>query len=276
MNHAQPWPPEWRDDWFVVGAAGTVSGPLSACDVFAEPQAIEARYVSRRGFAQWYNVEDFAGLWQSSRQMAELLGNMSQPETPQAKDEVQDDEIIRALSLTGVDPAALMAPVSSPPQPLESNLNTTTALQPLSNSATESSEAKNFGAEHPKMRWLSRRGSQRLGKLVNPVIPALLSLVTFGFGHVAWLLGSLREVVWHLDHDANVNRYVKHQWMAWIPGLHLKTTWDLACLIRAMEEQDGYTSTSPHVAVMLGVCPPLSSLYLQHAMNDHWLVHCVV
>lgn len=126
------------------------------------------------------------------------------------------------------------------------------------------------------MRWLARRGTQRLGKLTNPVIPALLTLATFGFAHVAWLLGSLREVVWHLDHNAEVNRRVRHLWMAWVPGLHLKTTWDLACLIRAMEEQDGYTSTSPVVAVMLGVFPPLSAIYLQHAMNDHWLVHCVV
>ena len=96
-----------------------------------------------------------------------------------------------------------------------------------------------------------------------------------GFYYVAWLLTALREVVWHLDHDTLIHRHVERPWLAWIPGGHVAITWDLARLIRAMEEKDGYTSTSPALAAVLSLFPPIAAAYLQHAMNDHWLIHCL-
>jgi hypothetical protein len=100
-------------------------------------------------------------------------------------------------------------------------------------------------------------------------------ILSCGFYYTAWILTALREVVWHLDHDTLIHRHVERPWLAWIPGGHMIVTWDVARLIRAMEEEDGYTSTSPKLAVFLALMPPLAVVYLQHAMNDHWLIHCI-
>lgn len=283
------WPDDWTQDWYVCDGAGGVEGPLSADAVFAPP-AIDhvnrqgatsgRKFVSRRGFAQWYDANDFAGLWlvssQLSTKLADTLSVLSNevgvPAVP--AESASDDDIMRALAVTGVNPSALSAPVTwsgyAPEKATEISPRVESAIQnPQGNVGVSTAP------QPPRIVWLSQRAKARLGDLRNPVVPAVLSVLSCGVYYTGWLLGAMREVVWHMDHDTAVNRHVKHPWMAWIPGFHVKATWDLACLIRAMEEQDGYTSTRPVTAAALSMVPPLACIYLQHALNDHWLIHCL-
>ncbi len=293
------WPDDWTQDWFVCDGEGGVEGPLSADAVFALPANAQGerqgatsgrKFVSRRGFAQWYDANDFAGLWLVSAQLTSKLADslstsaaQSQATAREATEfqatefqagSAQDDEIMRALAVSGVNPSALSAPVAWSEYAPEK----ATEISPRVESAIQKSH-RNVGDSAtplpPRIVWLSQRAKARLGDLRNPVVPALLSIVSCGVYYTGWLLGAMREVVWHMDHDTAVKRHVKHPWMAWVPGLHVKATWDLACLIRAMEEQDGYTSTRPVTAAALSIVPPLACVYLQHALNDHWLIHCL-
>lgn len=279
------WPDDWCEDWYVSDGLGGVEGPLPAAVVFAggaqqfdnRPGATSGRrFVARRGFAQWYDANDFAGLWSVSSQLSKQVATIQAATPVEEAPTGNDDEILRALAMTGVSPSALAAPVSWQELVPEE----ATAISPRAEAGIQRSRDQEAAAVcgiplPPRMVWLAQRARSRLGDLRHPVAPAFLTVLTLGVYYTGWLLGAMREVVWHMDHDTSIRRHVAHPWMAWLPGFHVKATWDLACLIRAMEEQDGYTSTRPVTAAMLSVFPPLASIYLQHALNDHWLVHCL-
>lgn len=288
------WPDDWTQDWYVCDGQGGVEGPLSADDVFAQPVKGHSdrqgatsgrKFVSRRGFAQWYDANDFAGLWSVSNQMANSLSETlatavaACPVEETQPEQQPDDEIMRAFAATGVNPSALSAPVLTALDSWSENLPpNATGISPRVESAIQkvNDNGRQLAAPlPPRIVWLSQRAKSRLGDLRNPVVPALLTVLSCGVYYTGWALGAMREVVWHMDHDTAVKRHIRHPWMAWIPGFHVKATWDLACLVRAMEEQDGYTSTRPVTAAVLSVIPPLACIYLQHALNDHWLVHCL-
>ncbi len=294
---ATGWPDEWSDDWFVCDGAGGVDGPLPAAMIFAVKnqdfalrQGAESgkRFVSRRGFAQWYDAEDFAGLWSAAANLASLTSLAAQAmEMPEVASVMEmplvalamnaDDDILQALVMSGVNPSALAAPVGCLVPMAAFVPETAIAISPRIESAMQLAQQAGQvqSPVEPRMAWLAQRAKSRLGNLCNPVSPAFLTTVSCGVYYTAWLLGAMREVVWHMDHDTLVRRHVASPWMAWVPGLHIKATWDLACLIRAMEEQDGYTATRPVTAAMLAIVPPFAAAYLQHALNDHWLIHCL-
>ncbi len=276
---ATGWPEDWSHDWYVCDGGGGVDGPLAAQEIFALPvqdgsQRVAAesgrRFVSRRGFAQWYDAEDFSGLFHAAGKLSAIATQaMAACEMLAVKEPDFDDEIMRALAMTGVNPSALASPVGT----FDLSIEKITEISPRIESAVQSGQ-KAVPLE-PRLAWLSQRGKSRLGDLRNPLFPAFLTLITCGIYYIGWLLGAMREVVWHMDHDTIIRRHVSKPWMVWIPGLHIKATWDFACLIRTMEEQDGYTSTRPVTAAVLSVVPPLAAVYLQHALNDHWLIHCL-
>lgn len=277
---ATGWPEDWSHDWYVCDGAGGVDGPLPAHEIFALPvqdgsqragAESRRRFVSRRGFAQWYDAEDFSGLFQAAGRLSAIATQaMAACEMPAVKESDLDDEIMKALAMTGVNPSVLASPVS--PSGLTPEI--LAEISPQVESAIQLRQRATIPLE-PRMAWLSQRGKSRLGDLRNPLVPAFLTLITCGIYYTGWLLGAMREVVWHMEHDTIIRRHISKPWMAWIPGLHMKATWDIACLIRLMEEQDGYTSTRPVTAAVLSVVPPLAAVYLQHALNDHWLIHCL-
>ncbi len=295
QNIAAPgWPDDWAHDWYVCDGAGGVDGPLPAQEIFAIPVPADnkragaesgRRFVSRRGFAQWYDAEDFSGLFQAAGKLSALATQALATQTTAAQAlataEIQadnklefDDEIMQALAMAGVNPSVLASPVDASaymPENLPENL---TAISPRIESGIIFGQREGQPLE-PRLAWLAQRGKSRLGDLRNPLVPAFLTFITCGIYYIGWLLGAMREVVWHIDHDTIIRRHISKPWMVWIPGLHIKATWDFACLIRTMEEQDGYTSTRPVTAAFLSVVPPLAAIYLQHAMNDHWLIHCL-
>ncbi len=277
---ATGWPEDWSHDWYVCDGAGGVDGPLPAQEIFAPPSqdGIQRsgaeggrRFVSRRGFAQWYDAEDFSGLFQAAGKLSALAAQaMAASEMQVVKESDIGDEIMQALAMTGVNPSVLASPVDTfglTPEKLAE-------ISPRVESGVQPGQQAGLPLE-PRLAWLSQRGKSRLGDLRNPLVPAFLTVITCGIYYVGWLLGAMREVVWHMEHDTVIRRYISKPWMVWIPDLHMKATWDFACLIRTMEEQDGYTSTRPVTAVVLSVVPPLAAAYLQHALNDHWLIHCL-
>jgi hypothetical protein len=40
-----------------------------------------------------------------------------------------------------------------------------------------------------------------------------------------------------------------------------------------MEEENRYVNTNPWLAALLGLFPPLATVYLQSAANRHWFLH---
>ncbi|MEY4632337.1 MAG: hypothetical protein RIQ81_2457 [Pseudomonadota bacterium] len=272
------WPEDWCHDWYVCNGDGQVQGPLAAEDVFAHP-APSARSVARRGFAQWYDEEDFAGLWKASRFLRALPVEVANPEPVAAPSSDPEFDLMSALAATGVSLSALAAPVAVTTDPVTA-LVEVPAIIPVARDAADAisprvEQAAQTAPMNPRHVWLSQRANARLGDLRNPVLAAATVVMTFGVYYTAWLLTCLREVVWHIDHDTLVHRHVERPWLAWIPGGHFVVTWELARLIRSMEEQDGYTSTKPWLAAGFAVFPPLAAAYLQHALNDHWLIHCL-
>ncbi len=299
---ATGWPEDWSQDWYVCDGAGGVDGPLPAIEIFSRPNHESdrrpgaegaRRFVSRRGFAQWYDAEDFVGLFCAATKLSAVATQAMEVAHDQVsgKWEIEpseaieimkfedrevfsvDDDILNALVMTGVNPSVLASPVAVS----ELMPETATEISPRIESSISKDHQHRTGRPpiEPRLAWLSQRAKARLGDLRNPVVPAFLTMITCGVYYTGWLLGAMREVVWHLDHDTIVKRHIAKPWMAWIPGLHIKATWDLACLIRTMEEQDGYTSTRPTTAAFLSIIPPLASVYLQHSLNDHWLIHCL-
>lgn len=139
-------------------------------------------------------------------------------------------------------------------------------------------ERENFLGLLPDPRAIDECHSVSMGRLrlgqVRPTGSILIStfLLTFGLSWIKWFYRALNEVTWHMyGQTAGVRSAIR----AAVPGLHFSAAYRLACLIREAERQNHYASTSPMLAATLAILPPLSSAYLQRAMNAHWRLHGV-
>lgn len=116
------------------------------------------------------------------------------------------------------------------------------------------------------------RGKLRLGAIRSSLIFAGVGFI-FSFGLIwgYWLVLSLREIQFHCD-----NR-VKTPWVfsifSVIPGLHLLCVYFLASEVLRMQNQNRYSTVSKKIAVLLSLFPPAGIVYIQKAINDHWMLH---
>lgn len=251
--------PSWAEGWYIF-EDGKISGPLGAKEVFSrQGQDDKPRMVSRKGFAQWYPIRDFARIHEMADQYALQLANIAKldVERPAPK---------------AAQPAKIIAKVLGPqetPIPMQQTM-------PAIDIPQNAPSLKHSKADLRKLmeqEHLLLRGRLRLGNVRSPFVQGfLLSIVTAMFYWGMWFSSTSQEVAWHLIGRTKLPKALPH-WLAYVPGIHIYMTWKLAAMISGMERQNGYRATSPVTAAALSLVPPLAIYYLQAAINDHWRMH---
>lgn len=117
------------------------------------------------------------------------------------------------------------------------------------------------------------RSRLRLGPLSNPFQLAFFYWpLSLGIFWVSWYRRTTSSVLQHLD-QPYATKWVSPTLCVWIPGLKMYSAYRLGQLVLNMEVQNRYRATSPVLAGIFALFPPLAILYLQNAVNRHWRLH---
>jgi hypothetical protein len=123
-------------------------------------------------------------------------------------------------------------------------------------------------------KYLFIKGRHRLGTMRNSAALALVWLpITLGLWWVVWLKKGFQELLWHSFGRFDYDKFLPPLGLSLIFGAHFLYVKRLALLLSHAEKQNGYTKTSPRLAIALAVVPPFAAVYLQRRLNDHWRLH---
>ncbi|MCX6124434.1 MAG: hypothetical protein NTV34_06750 [Proteobacteria bacterium] len=326
----------WTGGWYLF-EDGKVQGPLGAEDVFTrrhETKNGNQRMVSRKGFSQWYPLQDFAELHQLAGKYAHQIGeeyaleatlaaslnNSTQPyqriaterfakvqpqtfdigpdakrrtfagdasETRTQREQLNEVSHLRQVptshnTINFQDQVRAQAPAASPSTPTSRSSSigksTESSKTPSRKDRKQLKYEESLNQSTPRpvsfhAQYLLVSSRLRLGKPRSSFVGAFIftPLTLFGYW-AAWLSRASEEVTWHVtgEHKSHMPLPI---WMCLIPGLHLLFAFKLAKMVRAMEQQNGYTTISPWFTASMGIFPPFYIQLIQDALNRHWRLH---
>jgi hypothetical protein len=174
--------------------------------------------------------------------------------------------------LSTKEPASLMLQLSpadidfSPPEGLQPSH--VEGKKPGKSWAKKSSRSKNSWMRD----YIYAKNHLRLGEIRQPWITGLLTIpLTLGTFWVIWFRDLSLEIAAHTSSQSKSRSYP--YWWSAFPLVHILMIYRLARSVREMEEENRYANTIPWLAALLGLFPPLATVYLQSAANRHWFLH---
>jgi len=258
----------WPDGWYLY-ENGKLNGPLSADHAFSQrPDCDDGspRLISRKGFSQWYPLQDFAALYRLSESMAQKV--------EVAVGSTQDPMTRPSVTPKQVGPTTVLAK-STPPKSSNAALRRAVADAAANSIAPASPVPRSLSKAAVEQEYYLARTRLALGQLRNPWAAAggswILSLgVYWGF----WFVSVYKEIERHTQNAVPVPKWLKFTALVSIvPLLNAWPTYRLACQIREMERQNKYTFTNPQLALLASLLPPVAMFYLQSGLNRHWTLH---
>ncbi len=258
----------WPDGWYLY-ENGKLNGPLSADHAFSQTPDCEdgsPRLISRKGFSQWYPLQDFASLYRLSESMAQKVEVASKG--------AQDSGSKPSVKAKQVGPTTVL-PKSAPPKSTNSALRRAVADAAATSIAPVSPVPRTISKAAVEQEYYLARSRLSLGHLRNPWAVAggswLLSLgLYWGF----WFVSVYREIERHTQNAVPVPKWLKlTALVSTLPLLNAWPTYRLACQIREMERQNKYTYMNPQLALFASLLPPVAMFYLQSGLNRHWTLH---
>lgn len=297
----------WSAGWYLF-EDGKVIGPLTADEAFSremESSAGVQRMVSRKGFAQWYPLKDFAELHTLAGKYAHQIASESpsKPSLPTGSSSLSDMQ--PRAKVIGPDTQTIATKaMSDSAATIERARSEVVAKVPSSVGAPSRKERKRLRQEEKRAkklflaeqrqqrvqneppvptatmnsmtfeaRYLLVASRLRLGKVRNSWLAAfvLTPLTLLGYW-ASWLGRANEEVMWHVTGSSRIH-FPLPLWFSFIPGVHLIFAWKLASMISQMERQNGYNTVSPVAATLLALLPPLYIHHIQSALNRHWRLH---
>ncbi len=259
----------WPDGWYLY-ENGKLNGPLSADEAFAHPAQSEdgsPRLVSRKGFTQWYPIQDFAQLYRLSESMGKKL--------EMATAEVEPTSTRTVVQGKKVGPTTI-SPKS------RSTLSETSALRQAVAAATASpSSAPASAVPVPIAKaavlqeYFLARSRLGLGQLRNAWAVGFGGWpLSLGSYWVFWFVSICKEIEHHTQNAVPAPKWLHFSAVvSALPVVNLWTVYRLACQIREMEKQNKYTYINPGLAMLTAFLPPVALFYVQGALNRHWLLH---
>ncbi len=258
----------WPDGWYLY-ENGKLNGPLSADHAFSltpESEDGSPRLVSRKGFTQWYPLQDFATLYRLSETMAQKVSAASVS--------ASEHKSKPAVKTKQVGPTTILAK-SIPPQSSNSALRRAVADAAASSVAPQSPVPRAISKVAVEQEYYLARSRLALGQLRNPWALAGGSwLLSFGLYWSVWFVSVYKEIERHTQNAVPAPKWLKlTAFASMLPLLNVWPTYRLACQIREMERQNKYTYMNPQLVLLASLLPPIAMFYLQSGLNRHWTLH---
>jgi len=305
----------WDGGWYLF-EDGQVIGPLNAKETFSRPKTApsgRARMVSRKGFSQWYPIQDFAEIYSMAGRYADHLGQAgtTNPDIAAKPEPIAHNIGFKHKDTTAAEQKIGMAQrdVSShDPHVMEgANFRARSGAANIARTENQASqkmtrkekkraadeERKNrkFAARQAKLarkaaeaqnviprdtfeqRYLAVSSRLRLGRISSPLVGAIIFFPITLGGYWWAWMTRASEEVSWHLNGASRMNFVLPMWMCLIPGVHLILAYMVARMTRNMEEQNGYHTVSPVIATIAAIFPPLYIMMIQTALNRHWRLH---
>ena len=258
----------WPDGWYLY-ENGKLNGPLTATDAFSLPPETREgvqRLVSRKGFTQWYPLSDLAQIFQMTAGMEIKLEAATQSTVIAPKPSVRTKS---------VGPRSAASPKAGAAISETSALRQAVAESAAPSAAPASPVPKTAAKKAIVQEYYLARGRLRLGQLRSPWATAVGSMpLTLGSYWAFWYASTQREIEFHTQGAIPAPKWLKTAAvMSLIPIVNIWCTYKLAAKVREMEAQNKYRHTSPPLAALMAILPPVALGYLQSALNRHWLLH---
>lgn len=309
MSQTQDQVGSWAGGWYLF-EDGNVIGPLDAKDTFSRPEKTasgQSRMVSRKGFAQWYPIQDFATIHAMAGRYSDHLGQAGNLQSNTQKQSIiskhvgpKDNEQQNAFKTIETVQKELNAKPALAGEGVKfGQVVSTTSSQTVKKLTAK--EKKRLLDEERRSRKLSEiqlnqtRGADQTQNLRQPVsfeqqylqvssrlrlgLPAspfmrafIYTPFSLGLYWWPWLARTGEEVSWHLNGASRMN-FILPMWMCMIPGVHLVLAYFVARMVRQMEAQNGYRTVNPWLATVAAIFPPFYIAMIQSALNRHWRLH---
>ncbi len=290
-------PASWSSGWYVF-FRGKTTGPYSVEYVFELDKnksfLVTETFVTRTGFSQWYPLHDFKKLFSHAYQKSKE----TQRKTIEFQSKLNND-LNRLKELEKVETLQKSVPLEYAQKKMQETVREevkefipqefiapkeNVEIKPIhiTQPKTHPSPAKFKHIPTLRSKVKSKRESHvdlfilrstlRLGFYRSPASIFFSFFYTFGFSWISWFEETWREVIWHLSEKHPDKNFPDVRW-AKIPFVHTYMTFQFAKLVREIEIQNQYELTSPWLATLLSLCPPLCMIYLQQNVNRHWELH---
>jgi hypothetical protein len=257
--------------WFVYDGK-EVTGPFPASYLSTleqssqKPAAKQPLLVSRKGLTRWYPVQEFSDLTKQIEDLERPIATGLETLTQTLNESIDAintqkpavaDETFASSAVENVAPVASETQNKAAPQP------TTQAAKVILQNLYDLNSAS---------ATIVLKGRLRLGELRKLSHVFLLSIVSIGLYMPIWMRSFYRELNWHVNNDLSIEG-MPNFFVSCVPGYHVSVFFRLAKFLRYAEEQNFYQKTSPRLAAVLAIVPPLAMVYLQYRANLHWRFH---
>ena len=234
-----------ESEWFLF-ADNQITGPFGLDEALLRDD--EGILASRRGVKQWYPIEELIAAHREGR-LREYLGD-STSAAPTAPIEQKVRVVAKNVGVRRREQAqhSLAPRVTRPQAP-----------------RIFEEKAKTYQS------MMQVKGRARLGQYRSLGMALLGSVATAGLYWPFWWSDARREILRHSAGNTHVR--LAPSVITVLPVFHLFAAFQLAQLVREMEEDNGYVTVTPWVAAILAIIPPFAILYLQRAINRHWMLH---
>lgn len=273
--------------WYIY-RTNEVDGPFEIQDLLRlSPRSASGEdiFVSRAGLDRWYTLQEFSDLYHAhdsftldhrrdidafQKQFQEKVnflenlqiqsgsGSVTRPSplVPEKRSSVLNSRIATSLS----DQQRPVVGVSLP-----RDTSTNTKVQTPSPDAVVIPKGS---------QYFLYKNKYRLGNIRSSMMQSFVKFpLTLGLFWGAFLKTSTYELLWHVYSKHNYRQVLPPIIFAYIPGFHILYAYRLGRLIQVAEIQNQYRKTSPTLAAILAIVPPLGMWYLQSKMNFHWKMH---
>lgn len=288
----------WPNDWFLF-VDGEIAGPVSAEKAFSTSRNSDDGkpiLVSRKGFGQWYQLDDLASIYKMTGDAFQKLSSRLESATPPPppREETRGQKVERKELKTELSPS--MAKPASPATPLAklknqtSQIETTPAPLPAKeskardekaekkasakSSAKAKTKAQNSAVSPEKAllkEYFFQKGRMRLGRLRNPWISGFLGFpLTMGLFGIKWYRETSQDIELHLGE--NIGKAPPAIFFI-LPLVNIYNCIWLSKAILRVERQNKYESISVGLSSVFSVLPPFYIAYCQDALNRHWMKH---
>lgn len=305
----------WESGWYVF-EDGQVVGPLKASDAFARNNTLpsgQTRMISRKGFTQWYPIQDFASIYSMSGRYSdslagqdlmasessgrpELVTKQIGPKFPAQQAAANKIQAVQRELSKNRSPAAESVSFMGNSANQSAVSPDSLAIKKLTRKekkrlAEEERRSRKFAARQEKaarnaaraqnlipsktfeQQYLQVASRLRLGRIISPVLPAFI-FAPITLGGYWWAwLSRSSEEISWHLNGSSRMNFVVPMWMCMIPGVHLILAYLVARMVRQMEEQNGYRNLSPAMATIAAIFPPFYMAMIQSALNRHWRLH---
>ncbi|MCY4381339.1 MAG: hypothetical protein OXC40_07235 [Proteobacteria bacterium] len=286
----------WQLDGWFMSNGHDIFGPFTLKEAVETTSNSHSPYhgyhlLSRLGYSRWYPKKHLAEIYRQYHQSEDLDSEQ------EFSTEINVQELLgwrkpqhHSGSPQGVVTSEQhqnnIAPIETAKQGKHKEQKDDTSINEPQKTSPEKPASTNTSTNRVKKRvfqpktegqwYMALKGQLRLGKIIPLARIFYLSTFSLGITNGLYIHGMLRDLHWNNPSIVSAKfhfSYLKSIFIFIIAPIPLLSGYikaKLAQKIIRLQKSCGYSNCKMHIAILLSIFPPLSLVYLQWCLNQHW------